>query len=126
MDDKFSLLRDFRFVCQPWQPQPFTGQAERPAPGEVDMKHLLRLGQDLREAGVAVAYCAAVGVKPPQSGKICGNREWLEDSLARIEADIALLKIHFGLDAARMQGAADMSKHLRAAAWYTRPDEYVA
>lgn len=72
----------------------------------VDLKHLGKLAEELGEAQAAVARCLIQGIdeKEPVSGKV--NRDWLEDELADVLANIDLVVAHFGLD--------DVAMNLRA------------
>ncbi len=86
-----------------------------PMSNAVDVKHLGKLGEELNEAGSAVCRCLIQGIDEcePVSGKI--NREWLEDELADVIANIDLVCERFKLDRIRM---ADRSlkkkKHLQS------------
>jgi hypothetical protein len=93
-------LRDAR----PWHP----------ITDAVDLKHLGKLGEELAECGAAVSRCIIQGVDEcePETGK--PNRQWLEDEIADIKANIALVEQRFGLDTARMATrAARKMAHLR-------------
>ena len=59
-----------------------------PMSDAVDLKHLGKLAEELSEAGAAVARCIIQGIdeKEPVTGKI--NREWLQDELADVIANI--------------------------------------
>lgn len=85
-----------------------------PISNAVDLKHLGKLGEELNEAGSAVSRCIIQGVdeKEPVTGKI--NREWLEDELADVLANISLVCARFQLDTVRMEKRAQRKKlHLR-------------
>lgn len=85
-----------------------------PMTNSVDLKHLGKLAEELGEAQAAVARCLIQGIeeKEPVTEKI--NREWLEDELADVAANIALVSDHFKLDRVRMTARAERKKiHLR-------------
>lgn len=92
---------------QPWQPM-------RKA---IDLKHLGKLGEELNEAGAAVGRCIIQGIEEcePVTGK--PNREWLEDELADVMANLQLVCEHFGLDIDRMNERVD-SKLPRLRKWH--------
>lgn len=83
-------------------PNPWT-----PMSRPIDLKHLGKLAEELNEAGAAVARCLIQGIdeREPVSGKL--NREWLEDELADVMANMVLVRRHFDLDGARMNERAD-------------------
>ncbi len=68
----------------------------------IDLKHLNKLLEELGEATAASARCLAQGINEhePITGKC--NKEWLEEELADVAANIRLVVQHFGLDAERM------------------------
>lgn len=68
----------------------------------VDLKHMGKLSEELGEAQSAVARCIIQGIdeEEPITGKI--NREWLEDELADVLANINLVALRFELDEDRM------------------------
>lgn len=79
-----------------------------------DLKHLGKLGEELGEAQAAVSRCIIQGMdeKEPVTGKI--NREWLEDELADVLANIRLVSDHFNLNTNRMwERGEKKKKHLR-------------
>ena len=69
-----------------------------PMSNAVDLKHLGKLAEELSEAGAAVARCIIQGIDEaePVTGKI--NREWLQDELADVIANIGLVVDRFKLD----------------------------
>ena len=69
----------------------------------IDLKHLGKLCEELGEAVSAIARCLIQGIdeSEPVTGKV--NREWLEDELADVEANLSLVCHHFGLDRNRMR-----------------------
>jgi NTP pyrophosphatase (non-canonical NTP hydrolase) len=69
-----------------------------PMSNAVDLKHLGKLAEELSEAGAAVARCIIQGIDEaePVTGKI--NRQWLQDELADVLANIDLVVDQFKLD----------------------------
>lgn len=88
-----------------------------PIADAVDLKHLGKLGEELNECGAAVSRCIIQGLDEaePVTGKI--NREWLEDEIADVEANIKLVKQRFALDAYRIAERAD-EKERRLRIWH--------
>ncbi len=101
-------LRD----ANPWQPMTTP----------IDLKHLGKLAEELGECGAAVCRCIIQGIdeKEPVTGKV--NREWLEDEIADITANMALVTEHFNLDNERIfQRVMRKMKHLKQ--WHGMPEE---
>lgn len=99
------------WALNPWNPM------TRP----IDLKHLGKLNEELNEAGAAVSRCIIQGIDEaePISGKV--NREWLEDELADVLANIDLVMTHFNLDVPRMFLRSERKKeHLRG--WHSMLD----
>ncbi len=73
-----------------------------PMSDPVDLKHIGKLLEELGEAASAAARCMIQGIDgaEPTSGKI--NREWLEEELADVGANMGLCIERFGLDETRM------------------------
>lgn len=87
----------------------------RPMTNALDLKHLGKLSEELGEAGHAVARCIIQGIDECEPVTRKRNREWLEDELADVIANIDLVERHFGLDRARMMKRAERKRqHLRA------------
>lgn len=85
-----------------------------PMSNAVDLKHLGKLAEELSEAGAAVARCIIQGIDEaePVTGKI--NRQWLQDELADVQANIGLVIERFKLDVLAMTHRAVRKKnHLR-------------
>lgn len=82
----------------------------RPMRDPLDLKHLGKLGEELAEAGAAVARCIIQGIDEaePVTGK--PNREWLEDELADVLANLSLVTEHFGLDKNKILARADRKR----------------
>lgn len=87
----------------------------------IDLKHLGKLAEECNELGAAIARCIIQGIDEaePETGKV--NREWLEDELADVLANIELVGQHFKLNHDRMgDRIARKMKHLRQ--WHGMPD----
>lgn len=90
----------------------------RPMTRPIDLKHIGKLAEELSEAGAAVARCVIQGIDEcePVTGKL--NRQWLEEELADVLANIELCQTHFGLNRLRMRERAERKKqHLRG--WHS-------
>ena len=68
----------------------------------IDLKHLGKLLEELGEATSAASRCLIQGIyeREPVTGKV--NKEWLEDELADVMANVELVMDHFDLDKWRM------------------------
>lgn len=80
----------------------------------IDKKHIGKLLEELGEGIAAASRCLIQGItaKEPTTGKI--NKEWLEDELADIQANIELNIEHFKLNKKRMaQRTANKKRGLR-------------
>lgn len=100
------------WALSPWRPM------SRP----IDLKHLGKLAEELGEAQAAVARCLIQGIAESEPVTHKPNREWLEDELADVQANIDLVKQHFALDEARMAERAERKKqHL--AGWHAMLNE---
>jgi NTP pyrophosphatase (non-canonical NTP hydrolase) len=100
-------LRD----ANPWQPMTLS----------IDLKLLGKLGEECNELGSAVCRCIIQGIaeREPVTGK--PNREWLEDEIGDVIANINLVTQHFGLDTARIaKRVIRKTEHLRA--WHSLPE----
>lgn len=85
-----------------------------PITDAVDLKHLGKLAEECGELVAAVSRCIIQGVDEaePVTGKV--NRQWLEDEIADVLANIALVEKRFGLDSSRMADRAERKmNHLR-------------
>lgn len=89
-------LRD----ANPWQP----------IDDKVDLKHLGKLAEELGECGSAVARCIIQGVdeREPVTGKL--NREWLQDEIADVIANLDLVIDRFELDATLIAARAERKR----------------
>lgn len=73
-----------------------------PMSNPLDVKHLGKLSEELNECGAAVARCVIQGISESEPVTHKPNREWLEDEMADVLANIELVTDHFGLDRVRM------------------------
>jgi NTP pyrophosphatase (non-canonical NTP hydrolase) len=90
-----------------------------PITDAVDLKHLGKLGEECGELSSAIARCIIQGIDEaePVTGKV--NREWLEDEIADVLANIRLVSERFKLDESRMARRADRKQqHLRQ--WHNK------
>jgi NTP pyrophosphatase (non-canonical NTP hydrolase) len=73
-----------------------------PMADSVDLKHLGKFAEELGECSAAVARCLIQGIEEaePVTGK--PNREWLEDEIADVQANIGLVVLRFDLDQDRI------------------------
>lgn len=96
------------WALNPWLPM------ARP----IDLKHLGKLMEELGEAQSAVARCIIQGIEESEPITHKPNRQWLEEELADVLANVALVMQHFGLDWARMENRATRKiTHLRG--WHS-------
>lgn len=94
----------------------------RPMSVPIDLKHLGKLGEELGEAVSAVNRCIIQGIDECEPITKKPNKEWLEDELADVRANIELVVAHFGLDEARMAvRVARKKEHLRG--WHSMLDD---
>ena len=90
----------------------------RPMSKPIDLKHLGKLAEELNECGSAVSRCIIQGIDEaePVTGKV--NRNWLEDEIADVYANLVLVIDHFGLNTARIrERMARKQEHLRG--WHS-------
>lgn len=94
----------------------------RPMTKPIDLKHIGKLLEELGEATAAASRCAIQGIEEsePTTGKL--NREWLEDELADVQANVQLVVAHFGLDWNRMAKRTGRKK-VRLRQWHAMLDE---
>lgn len=81
----------------------------------VDLKTLGKLLEELGECSAATARCLIQGIDEaePTTGKV--NRNWLEDEIADVIANLSLVVERFKLDHERMHVRTDRKiEHLRA------------
>jgi NTP pyrophosphatase (non-canonical NTP hydrolase) len=96
--------------------------AWQPMSDPVDLKHIGKLLEELGEAAAAAARCVIQGIdeREPITGK--PNRQWLQEELADVLANIHLVTAHFGLDMrAIIVRAEQKKKHLRR--WHAMLEE---
>ncbi len=80
----------------------------------LDLKHIGKLQEELGEASAATARCVIQGIDECEPITRKPNRQWLEDELADVLANIELNVEHFRLDFARMIARKERKKaHLR-------------
>ncbi len=87
----------------------------RPMTRPIDLKHLGKLIEETSELGSAAARCVIQGIdeREPVTGKC--NREWLEDEIADVLANAALVVKHYELDVLRILHRRSCKiEHLRA------------
>jgi len=85
-----------------------------PMSDPVDLKHLGKLAEELGEAQAAVARCIIQGIDEEEPETGVPNREWLENELADVLANVNLVALRFELDEERMnQRAAKKMAHLK-------------
>lgn len=84
---------------------------------QLDLKHLGKLAEETNELGSAIARCIIQGIdeQQPVTGKF--NREWLEDEIADVLANIELVAEHFELDRVRIWKRSQ-SKHNDLKRWH--------
>lgn len=88
-----------------------------PITDPLDLKYLGKLCEEAGELASAVSRCIIQGIDEcePSTGK--PNREWLEDEVADVQANIDLVVERFGLDEERMAARIEKKKvHLAAMA----------
>ena len=81
----------------------------------IDVKHLGKLGEEVNELGSAISRCIIQGIDEcdPVTGK--QNRQWLQDEIADVLANIELVREHFGLGSDAISLRVEKKKHhLRA------------
>lgn len=73
-----------------------------PMKNPLDLKHLGKLAEELNECAAAVSRCIIQGImeKEPVTQKL--NKEWLEDEIADVYANIWVVSDHFKLDMGRI------------------------
>lgn len=88
-----------------------------PIKNAVDLKHLGKFSEELGECSAAVARCIIQGVnkREPVTGKL--NREWLEDEIADVLGNAALVLERFKLNGRRIRERA-RKKVKRLRTWH--------
>lgn len=74
----------------------------------VDLKHLGKLAEELGECQSAVARCIIQGIEEYEPITRKSNRKWLEEEIADVMANLALVIAHFNLDKERMSKRVDV------------------
>jgi NTP pyrophosphatase (non-canonical NTP hydrolase) len=79
-------------LVSPWQPMT----------NSLDLKHLGKLGEELGELSAAVSRCIIQGIteSEPVTGK--PNKQWLEEEIADVYANIHLVISRFELDGVKI------------------------
>lgn len=92
-----SVEPDDPHAATSWSTDPWV-----PMTRPIDLKHVGKLIEELGEAQSALARCMIQGIEStePVTKKI--NREWLEEELADVMANVELVVVHFKLDVNRM------------------------
>lgn len=96
----------------PWQPMS----------NPTDLKHLGKLAEEASELASAASRCIIQGILEcePVNGK--SNKQWLEEEIADVEANIQLVKERFELDedsiATRME-----DKYIRLRQWHRNTEK---
>ena len=94
-----------KLALNPWHPMT----------DPVSLKHLGKLGEESGELSSVVSRCIIQGIdeKEPTTGK--ENRDWLEDEIADVLANILLVVKHFKLDDEKIAKRSTMKReHLSA------------
>lgn len=83
----------------------------------IDIKHIGKAIEELCECGAAIARCLIQGIDEcdPGTGKL--NRNWLQDEIADVLANMRLIVEHFGLDKDMIAARRDQ-KLTRLRAWH--------
>lgn len=78
-----------------------------PITDPVALKHLGKLAEETGELSAVVARCIIQGIdeKAPITGKV--NRDWLEDEIADVLANMKLVSDFFALDIDKILARAD-------------------
>lgn len=85
-----------------------------PISDPVDLKNLGKLGEETNELGTVVSRCIIQGMDGINPKDNQPNREWLEDEIADVLANIKLNVLRFDLDIDRItQRVSDKETKLR-------------
>lgn len=89
----------------------------KPVTDPLDLKVLGKLSEELNECGAAVARCIIQGIDEdePTTGK--PNREWLEEEIADVYANLYLVSSRFKLDGQFIAGRVQ-EKIARLRTWH--------
>lgn len=99
--------------AQSWALNPW-----KPMTDALAVKHLGKLGEEANELGSAISRCIIQGVDECEPVTRKANRQWLQDEIADVLANIELVREHFGLDADAISIRVERKKkHLRG--WHS-------
>ena len=94
----------------------------RPMTRPIDIKHLGKLGEEVNELGSAISRCIIQGIDECDPATEKPNRQWLQDEIADVLANIELVREHFGLDSDAISHRVEKKKrHLRS--WHAMIDD---
>lgn len=117
MTERTHPLHDSEDPNTLWALNPWNPMTRR-----IDLKHLGKLGEELGEAQSAICRCIIQGIDECHPITEKPNREWLEDELADVLANIELVLGHFELDQDRMAKRIKVKlEHLRS--WHSMLEE---
>jgi NTP pyrophosphatase (non-canonical NTP hydrolase) len=81
-----------------------------------DLKALGKLAEELSECAAAVARCIIQGIDESEPVTHKPNRQWLEEEIADVRANISLVVARFGLDTEKIEDR-ERDKYVRLRAW---------
>lgn len=88
-----------------------------PITNSIDLKYLGKLNEELGEATSAVSRCIIQGIDEYEPVTLKVNREWLEDELADVIANIDLVCNYFKLDRSKM-AIRSLKKKKHLSSWH--------
>lgn len=74
-------------IVNPWHPMT----------DPVDIKHVGKLQEELNELGAALARCLIQGIDEVEPTTKKCNRQWVEEEIADVYVNLALVEERFGL-----------------------------
>lgn len=84
-----------------------------PMKDPVDLKHMGKFTEELGECTAAVSRCIIQGIDEQEPITLKPNKEWLEDEIADVLANINLVARRFNLDRERIKArVAKKEQHL--------------
>lgn len=93
-----------------------------PMTSPIDLKHLGKLSEELNEAASAISRCIIQGIDECEPITKKPNREWLEDEIADVLANIKLVVAHFNLNTNHIDARSERKQeHLRG--WHSMLSE---
>lgn len=92
------MTEQIKPLMHPWHPMN----------NALDLKHLGKLGEESGELSAAVSRCIIQGIEECEPVTEKPNREWLEDEIADVLANCALVSEHFDLDEERIEKRRDL------------------